>query len=94
MDTNADLEGVDNEVREELARLDAALGRKLRRLRRGADMSQQELADASGVGKRTLVRFEQGERPMNTRQLQIFCRILGVTPGQFVTEAEAEIGIE
>lgn len=94
MDTNADLDGVDKETLEELLRLDVALGRKLRRLRRARDMSQKSLAEEAGVGMRTLVRFENGERPMNSRQLYAFCRILGITPGQFVTEAQAEIGIE
>ena len=38
-------------------------GQKLRRLRRGSAMTQEQLAKASGVSPSTIVAIERGERP-------------------------------
>lgn len=91
MDTNADPIRVDNDALEELARLDEALGKRLRQLRRHIEMSQEDLAKASGIGARTLARFETGERGMSVRQLGQICRALGVKPGEIITAVENEI---
>jgi len=41
----------------------ATTGQKLRRLRRGSAMTQEQLAKASGVSPSTIVAIERGERP-------------------------------
>ena len=40
----------------------ATTGQKLRRLRRGSAMTQEQLAKASGVSPSTIVAIERGER--------------------------------
>lgn len=91
MDTDADPDGVDKDALDELARLDAAIGRRLRQIRRHQEMSVEQLAKASGIGARTLARFEKGERGMSVRQLGQISRVLGVKPGAIIDEVEAEI---
>ncbi len=85
---------VDEEIDLETKRLDLALGAELRGLRSKRGLSQDELAKTSGIGKRTLVRIEQGERAMTTTQLYKICRALGIKPSRLIDAVEVEIGID
>ncbi|MGW2662812.1 helix-turn-helix domain-containing protein [Nocardia tengchongensis] len=79
---------------EDTKRIDAALGAELRGLRAKRGMTQQALADAANMNKKTVQRLESGERPMTMSQLYRFCRVLGVKPSQLVNAMETEVGIE
>jgi len=58
---------------------------RLRELRRLADLSQEQVANRSGVGVKTLSSFESGARieSMKVSQLQRILRVYGVTETQF-----------
>ncbi len=59
----------------------ATPGEKLRRLRRGQAMTQEELAKASGVSPSTIVAIERGERASpHPATLGKLAKALGVTP--------------
>ncbi|MEV0031385.1 helix-turn-helix transcriptional regulator [Nocardia sp. NPDC050793] len=90
MDTGAAESGSDAEAK----RIDIALGAELRGLRSKRGLSQDELAKASGISKRTIVRLESGERPMGMDQLYKLCRALRIKPSQLINAVEAEVGIE
>ena len=79
--------------RESERRLNAALGAEVRGFRNKRGMSQDALAEASGIGKRTLVRIEKGERPVDMDQLYDLCRALNVRPSVLIRAAEEESGI-
>ena len=51
---------------------------KLRTLRRLRAMSQEELAEASGVGRATISRIERGETGAHGRTLRKLAAALGV----------------
>jgi transcriptional regulator with XRE-family HTH domain len=60
----------------------------LRRLRQQAVMSQQQLADESGVARDTISKLETGQRrayPTTIRKLAVS---LGVEPGELVGNRE------
>lgn len=54
-----------------------ALGKRIRRLREGARMTQQALASAAGLGRVTLVRIETGEQSPRYDTLQSIAQGLG-----------------
>lgn len=56
------------------------LGQRLRQLRRAADMTQQELADAALITRVTLIRAEAGETSLGARHLYALARALKVEP--------------
>jgi len=57
---------------------------KLKELRRLRAMSQQELADAAGVGRNTISRIERGETGAQGRTLRRVAEVLGVDVAQLV----------
>ena len=57
---------------------------KLKELRRLRAMSQQELADAAGVGRNTISRIERGETGAQGRTLRRMAEVLGVDVAQLV----------
>jgi transcriptional regulator with XRE-family HTH domain len=57
---------------------------RLKELRRLRAMSQQELADAAGVGRNTISRIERGETGAHGRTLRRVARILGVDVAELV----------
>ena len=57
---------------------------KLKELRRLRAMSQQELADAAGVGRNTVSRIERGETGAHGRTLRRMSGVLGVDVAELV----------
>ena len=57
---------------------------KLKELRRLRAMSQQELADAAGVGRNTISRIERGETGAQGRTLRRVAEVLGGDVAQLV----------
>ena len=74
-------------------RLAVAIGDELRGIRNKRRISQDELAESSGVSKRQIVRIESGEAGPRLGQIYRLCRALGVLPSDVIDAAEVEIGI-
>jgi DNA-binding XRE family transcriptional regulator len=74
--------------------IDRALGAEVRGIRNKRGMTLDDLAQAAGIGKRTLVRIEKGERPMDMRQLYQICLALRVKPSTIINAMESEVGIQ
>ena len=65
----------------------ATTGEKLRRLRRGNAMTQQQLAEASGVSPSTIVAIERGDRPNpHPGTLGKLAEALGVSPADLLED--------
>jgi transcriptional regulator with XRE-family HTH domain len=58
--------------------------RKLKRLRLMRAMSQQELADAAGIGRNTVNRLEQGRTGVQGRTLRRLAQALDVDVSELV----------
>lgn len=83
-----------DDTHEDAQEIDRALGAEVRGLRNKRGMTLDDLAKAAGIGKRTLIRIEQGERPMNMQQLYKVCKALRVKPSTIINAMESEIGIQ
>lgn len=59
-------------------------GERLRRLRRGQALTQQELAEKAGVSAATIIRFENNEREPQVRTLKKLAAALAVDPRELV----------
>ena len=70
--------------------LHAALATTLRRLRQEREMTQEDLAFESGVGRVSIAKMETGRRLPSLPTLFELSRALGVTPGDFVKALAAE----
>jgi len=65
----------------------ATTGKKLRRLRRGGAMTQQQLAEVSGVSPSTIVAIERGDRPNpHPGTLGKLAKALGVSPADLLED--------
>ncbi len=60
--------------------------RKLRRLRREAALSQEELAERAGVWQETISRLERGLHAAQGRTLRGLAAALGVEPKELMKE--------
>src|SRR5687768_16246337 len=78
-----------DDMDEAARKLDAALGEasRIERAIKGR-MSQETLAEASGLSKRTIGRIENGSSMTLPQMLKISIA-LGVTPGELLSKAEA-----
>ena len=53
------------------------LGTRVRTLREAADLTQEALAEAAGIGRATMIRLENGERPPKLSTLRAIAQVLG-----------------
>ena len=58
--------------------MNTTFGETLRRLRKQADMTQEELANKCNMKKQSISRYETGEREPNIRTAKIIADALGV----------------
>ena len=73
------------------AAIDQAVGAELRGLRSKRGLKREDLARLSGVGLRTLARFESGERSPDLHQLYALCQVLDISPRDFIGAAMIEL---
>lgn len=60
----------------------------LKRLRKLRAMSQDELAEASGVGRATISRLERGKGSAHGRTIRALAETLGIEPSELISERE------
>ena len=60
-----------------------SIGDKMKQLRANRKMSQNDVADAMGVSRQYVSRWESGERNINADQLMQYAKIMGVTLDYF-----------
>jgi transcriptional regulator with XRE-family HTH domain len=65
-----------------------ALGRAIRELRRGAGISQEGLADRSGLHRTYVGGIERGERNVSFSNLLRLANALGVRPSELLARSE------
>jgi transcriptional regulator with XRE-family HTH domain len=58
----------------------------IKKLRTDRKLTQQQLAEALGIAKRTVVRWEQGLREPGIAELKIMARFFGVSVDQLIGE--------
>ncbi len=82
----------DDAMNEAAHRLDIALGKAIVVLRATRDkMTQDELAERTGLSKKTIGRFETGQSSMRTPQMLKISMALGVELGELFAKAQ-ELG--
>lgn len=54
------------------------IGKKLRKLRKSKDMSQQELAEKIKITRSTISNYELGIRTPHLKDLQKFCQLFNI----------------
>ena len=64
------------------------IGDKLRRTRKQALLTQQQLADKSGVGITTIVRIERNQVEPQARTIRKLAEALGVEPHELLKGEE------
>lgn len=64
----------------------SGIGERVRELRRHADMTQQALAEASGVDRDKIAKIEIGARRANGTEVVYLAEALGATPGDLVSQ--------
>ncbi|WP_290738412.1 XRE family transcriptional regulator [Amaricoccus sp.] len=67
----------------------AHVGRNLRRLRQASGLSQQALAEASGISRRMIVGLEGGETNVSLSSLDRLAAALGASFVEMVSDPEA-----
>jgi len=63
--------------------VDAYVGQRLKDRRRLVEVSQQALADATGITFQQVQKYEKGSNRISAGRLVQFAQILGVEPGYF-----------
>lgn len=66
---------------------DQARGASIRAFRRAYGMTEQQLADATGIGRRYLAYIEKGERHVNLMRCRKIADVLGVPLAAITVEA-------
>lgn len=66
------------------------LGEKIKTIRLARNLSQSDVAEAMGVSRQYVSRWESGERNINGDQLIEYAKVVGVTMDFFNDEDNAE----
>lgn len=67
----------------------AALAAEVRAERNALDMTQQNLAESSGLSKSTVVRIENGSRAADINQMTAIAEAFGIVPSVFLARVES-----
>jgi transcriptional regulator with XRE-family HTH domain len=67
-------------------------GERLRQLRKGADLTQQQLADAAGLALSAVAKLEQGKGDPTWNTVRVLAKALGVSVAEFDVPDEAAEG--
>lgn len=81
-----------NEYTEREQALIRALGRQIAAERVAIKMSQEALAERVGISKKSVTRYEQGERDVPFGTLVAMADALGVPVSQLLRSSEARAG--
>lgn len=65
----------------------------LRNIREAQLLSQTQLAKKTGVTQGYISQIETGEKEPTVRLLKRIAEVLGVSPGELLTESDSEIAI-
>ena len=68
--------------------LQSAFGLAVRSLRKRAGLSQEELADKSGLHRTYIGSVERGERNISLENIQALAGVLGLQPSELLNLAE------
>lgn len=63
-------------------------GNRLRELRKAAGLTQQELADVTGVSQAAISQLENGTRSMDLAWMRTFARSLNCAPADLLTDED------
>lgn len=63
-------------------------GNRLRELRKAAELTQQELADATGVSQAAVSQLENGTRSMDLAWMRTFARALKCAPADLLDDED------
>ncbi len=66
------------------------IGRRVREARRAANLSQQAVADASGIPRTALSNIETGTRNITALELVSLVKVLGCSAGQLLGLDDAD----
>jgi transcriptional regulator with XRE-family HTH domain len=69
-----------------------SIGRRVRAAREAAGLSQESLAEMSGINRGFLGELERGESSPTVTTLEKVCKALGVPVSELVRSAERELG--
>ena len=70
----------------------AAIGTRLRQIRKSRKLSQTDLAAAAGISGKAYADIERGTSNMRVETMLKICQALNVTPNDILTEAEPPSG--
>lgn len=71
-----------------------ALAAALVTARQAADMTQQQLADASGLSRSAIARLEGGGQGISSDRIWELAVALGTKPSELYIAAEADVAVE
>lgn len=76
-----------------IRKVDPHFAKRLKEFREARGYTQTDVADALGVQKSTISKWELGQREASLATIKQLCRIYGVEPGYFINfEYEEEKG--
>ena len=65
------------------------IGEAVRRARKSATITQEELADRAGISRPSITNIESGRQQLTVNQLYVLSRALGVPPVSLLPETPA-----
>ena len=76
------------EQRAENSAIRQSLGEKLRRHRQNCQMTQEFVAEAVGVSRQAVSKWENGTSDPSTTNLLTLCKLYGITPEELLRREE------